>query len=106
MIALYGVLNHQRLPGVFGNECGGDAHNGFIVPCSSLKCLLLSKMLLANSKTKLILSESSQYCERENRIRQQHLSNCILKAFFQHESKNGACWQEACLFEVGDECQS
>ena len=31
-------------------------------------------ILLANSKTKLILSQSSQYSERENRIRQQNLS--------------------------------
>jgi len=29
---------------------------------------------LANSKIKLVLSKSSSYFERENRIRQQHLS--------------------------------
>ncbi len=33
-------------------------------------------MLLANSKIKLVLCESSSYRERENRIRQQHQDTC------------------------------
>ena len=33
-------------------------------------------MLLANSKIKLVLSKSSSYFERENRIRQQHQDTC------------------------------
>ena len=33
-------------------------------------------MLLANSKIKLVLSESTSYRERENRIRQQHQDHC------------------------------
>jgi hypothetical protein len=36
----------QLHPGFFGNDCGGDAHNGFIVPFSSLNCLLLSNRIL------------------------------------------------------------
>ncbi len=38
-------------------------------------------ILLANSKTKLVLSQSSQYSERENRIRQQYL-NGVLPALY------------------------
>lgn len=36
----------------------------------------LGSMLLANSKIKLVLSESTSYCKRENRIRQQHQDHC------------------------------
>jgi hypothetical protein len=43
-------------------------------------------ILLANSKTKLILSQSSQYSERKNRIRQQYLNGVLpfnpLSGFF------------------------
>jgi len=49
------------------------------------KEVLLWRILLANSKTKLVLSQSSQYSERENRIRQQYPSVAVpvlLSRFF------------------------
>jgi hypothetical protein len=50
-----------------------------LIPLAVSFANTITKIVLTNSKTKLILSQRSQYSERENRIRQHYLSGVVPK---------------------------
>ena len=65
-------------------------------------------VLLANSKIKRVLSESSQYFERENRIRQQYLSEVLpyrlYKPFYLPIIVFGVRYYSRAILQYGPSC--